>query len=121
MEYTEQNIEHFFLHLLPAMMVRNCEELISQPGILCFSIGATQRWTIEFGSLEPVVRGAREECDLFLKFTPGAFGAFVSGTLDFSDAFAKREVSAAGTEYELLERFGRVLSPPSQRLGWSAE
>ena len=111
----------FFEVALPSMVARSFVDFLQNQGRIGFDVRGAGHWTFVFGSEEPVRRGIDPDAELKLTFTRKAFDAFIEGTLDTVDAVAKREVTALGTEFELLEAFGRVLRPPATDLGWNAQ
>ena len=113
--------KRFFEVALPNMVARSFMDFLQNQGRISFDIKPGGQWTFVFGSEEPVRRGLDIEAELKLTFTRRAFDAFVDGTLDTIVAVQKREVTAAGTDFELLETFGRILRPPTQDLGWNAQ
>ena len=116
----KDQVTRFFTQELPFMTVQNINELFAHEGALSFDV-AGQHWSFVFSSEEPVVNELLDEAELKLTFTAPAFLEFVDGTLDIVDAVKSKRVTAAGTAFELLERFGRILRPPAQSLGWEAE
>jgi hypothetical protein len=113
--------KRFFEVALPNMVARSFTDFLQSQGRISFDIKGSGQWTFVFGSEEPVKRGIDRQAELRLTFTRKAFDAFVDGTLDTVEAVQKREVTAAGTDFELLEAFGRILRPPAQDLGWNAQ
>jgi hypothetical protein len=113
--------KRFFEVALPNMVARSFMDFLQNQGRISFDIKPGGQWTFVFGSEEPVRRGLDLEAELKLTFTRRAFDAFVDGTLDTIVAVQKREVTAAGTDFELLETFGRILRPPTMDLGWNAQ
>jgi hypothetical protein len=103
------------------MVARSFMEFLESQGRISFDIKSGGQWTFRFGNEEPVKSGLDPEAELKLTFSRKAFDAFVDGTLDTVEAVQKREVTAAGTDFDLLEAFGRILRPPTQDLGWNAQ
>ncbi len=111
----------FFEVALPNMVARSFMDFLQNQGRISFDVRGGGQWTFVFGSEEPVKPGFDREAELQLTFTRKAFDAFIDGTLDTVEAVQKREVTAAGTGFELLEAFGRILRPPTQDLGWNTQ
>src|SRR5688572_16232751 len=110
----------FFEVVLPHMVARSFLDFLQSQGRIAFDIRGGGQWTFTFGIEEPVRRGCDPQAELRLTFTRRAFDAFLEGTLDTVVAVQKREVAATGTDFDLLEAFGRILRPPAQDLGWNA-
>lgn len=100
------------------MVLQSFLDFMDQAGTLTFDVKDAGAWTFVFGSEEPVREGLAETADLSLTFTQSAFLAFIDGSLDVVDAVKRKEVTAQGDSFELLESFGRLLNPPSNDLGW---
>ncbi len=115
------DIQRFFAKALPEMVSKQFDTFLEQDGILSFDITGVGQWTFTFGIEEPISPGLAEDAGLKLTFTQAAFEKLVDGTLDVLAAVQKREVSAKGREFILLENFGRILRPPQKHdLGWDA-
>lgn len=112
--------KRFFEVALPSMVARSFMDFLQSQGRISFDVRGGGQWTFTFGNEEPVKAGIDPEAELRLTFTRKAFDAFVEGTLDTVAAVQTRQVTAAGTEFELLEAFGRILRPPTMDLGWNA-
>ncbi len=114
-------INRFFQKLLPALVLKQFDTFIEQDGCISFDVAGVGQWSFTFGTEEPVATGLDEEAGLKLTFTTAAFEKFIDGTLDVAAAVQKREVTARGREFGLLENFGRILRPPARHdLGWDA-
>ena len=109
----------FFEVALPKMVSDSLGEFIEVQGRISFHIRPGGQWTFHFGNPEPVQRGLAPDAELKLTFQRRAFNAFLDGTLDAEKALQRREVTAEGTAFELLETFGRILRTPATDLGWS--
>ncbi|MBK7857637.1 MAG: hypothetical protein IPJ65_03205 [Archangiaceae bacterium] len=113
--------KRFFEVALPNMVARSFMDFLQTQGRISFDIRGAGQWTFRFGTEEPVKKGLEPGSELRLTFTRRAFDAFVNGTLDTAEAVQRREVVAAGSAFELLEAFGRILRPPTVDLGWDAK
>ena len=114
-------IARFFDKLLPALVLKQFEAFLEQDGCISFDITGVGQWSFTFGTEEPIAAGLDAEAGLKLTFTQGAFEKFIEGTLDVMAAVQKKEVTARGREFILLENFGRLLRPPQRHdLGWDA-
>lgn len=113
--------KRFFEVALPSMVARSFMDFLENQGSIAFDVKGGGQWTFTFGSEEPVNPGLKAGAELKLTFTRKAFDAFVEGTLDTVEAVSRREVVAAGTDFDLLEAFGRILRPPTMDLGWNAQ
>src|SRR6187402_226024 len=100
--------KRFFEVALPNMVARSFMDFLENQGRIAFDIKGGGQWTFVFGSEEPVQQGLIKDAELKLTFTRRAFDAFIEGTLDTVAAVQKREVVAAGTDFDLLEAFGRI-------------
>jgi hypothetical protein len=112
--------KRFFEVALPNMVARSFMDFLENQGRISFDIKGAGQWTFVFGSEEPVQRGLDKAAELKLTFTRKAFDAFVEGTLDTVEAVQTKQVTAEGTDFDLLEAFGRILRPPRMDLGWNA-
>jgi hypothetical protein len=106
--------ETFFERQLPTLVLQSLHDFVLQQGLVHFVAGGEQ-WSFAFGAEEPIQRGLVGEADLELRFSQGAFEQFLEGTLDAPAAVRAGEVSGSG-DFELLERFARILRPPSEAL-----
>ena len=104
------------------MVARLLGHFVRRPGRveddLHFDIADAGQWSFTFGTEEPIAKGLKDEAGLKLKFTRAAFEQFVAGTLDVGAAVSAKQVTAVGTDFMLLESFGRILRPPQDDLGW---
>jgi hypothetical protein len=112
--------KRFFEVALPNMVARSFMDFLENEGRISFDIKGGGQWTFVFGSEEPVQPGLDKQAELKLTFTRKAFDAFIDGTLDTLEAVQTKQVTAAGTDFDLLEAFGRILRPPTMDLGWNA-
>jgi hypothetical protein len=115
------NPTRFFEVALPHMVARTFVDFLQTQGAIGFDIRNVGQWTFTFGSEVPVTPGLKPHAQLKLYFTKRAFEEFVAGTLDCAGALERREIVASGTDFHLLEAFGRVLQPPKADLGWNAK
>ena len=116
-----EQINRFFDKLLPALVLKDFDNFLEQDGCISFDITGIGQWTFTFGTEEPIAKGLDAAAGLKLTFTVGAFEKFIDGTLDVIAAVQKKEVTARGREFILLENFGRILRPPQKHdLGWDA-
>lgn len=114
-------ITRFFDKLLPALVIKQFDTFLEQDGCISFDITDVGQWSFTFGTEEPVNPGLDANAGLKLTFTKGAFEKFIDGTLDVMVAVQKKEITARGREFILLENFGRILRPPQKHdLGWDA-
>src|SRR4051812_37010222 len=114
-------ITRFFDKLLPGLVVQQFDSFLEQDGCISFDITGVGQWSFTFGTEEPVAAGLAPDAGLKLTFTRAAFEKFIDGTLDVIAAVQKKEVTARGREFILLENFGRILRPPQKHdLGWDA-
>jgi hypothetical protein len=113
--------KRFFEVALPHMVVRSFIDFLQTQGSISFDIRNGGQWTFTFASDQPVSAGLKPDATLKLAFTRRAFEAFLGGTLDPVDALRRREIVCAGTDFHLLEAFGRILQPPKTDLGWNAK
>jgi hypothetical protein len=114
-------IARFFDKLLPALVIKQFDTFLEQDGCISFDVTGVGQWSFTFGTEEPIAPGLNPEAGLKLTFTKGAFEKFIDGTLDVMVAVQKKEVTARGREFILLENFGRILRPPQKHdLGWDA-
>ena len=113
--------KRFFEVALPHMVARSFMDALQQQGSISFDVKNGGQWTFTFGSEEPVNRGLKPNAELKLMFTRRAFDGFLEGTLDTVEALRRREVVAIGTDFDLLEAFGRILRPPTADLGWNVQ
>lgn len=110
----------FFTTVLPQLVLRDFHAYLEQQGTLTFDIKGAGQWSFSFGTDEPVTEGLKDAPGLALTFTQPAFEGFLDGSIDVLAAVQAGEVTAKGTDFMLLEAFGRLLRPPSQDLGWDA-
>ncbi|MBS1153435.1 MAG: hypothetical protein H6Q89_5133 [Myxococcaceae bacterium] len=114
-------IARFFEKLLPALVLKQFDSFLEQDGCISFDVTGAGQWSFTFGTEEPIATGLDPDAGLKLTFTRGAFDKFIDGTLDVIEAVQKKEVTARGREFILLENFGRLLRPPQRHdLGWDA-
>lgn len=117
----EMTPARFFEKGIPAMVLKHFDDFLEEQGVLAFEVRGEGEWSVRFGDpQEPVAKGKPERFDLFLSFSPEAFKAFISGTLDLPKALGAKELIAKGTNFMLLESFGELIAPPKASLGWEA-
>ncbi|HEY0881221.1 MAG TPA: SCP2 sterol-binding domain-containing protein [Archangium sp.] len=107
-------IEQFFQRQLPVLVLQSLHDFVLQEGLVHFVVG-DDTWSFAFGAEEPIQRGLVGDADLELRFSQSAFEQFLEGTLDAPAAVRAGEVSGSG-DFTLLERFARILRPPSDTL-----
>lgn len=112
--------KHFFEVALPHLVLASLHAFLERQGTLSFDVRGVGQWSFSFGCEEPVREGLADDAELSLSFAPAAFDAFLDGSLDVVSAVRSGDITAAGTELELLEDFGRLLRPPGEDLGWEA-
>jgi hypothetical protein len=103
--------ESFFLHELPAAIVRELPRFKGLYGTLAFSCGG-KKYTVCLGNLEqPIVPGFLKTATVKLWFFGDAFDRFLQGEL----VSGKKNVMVQG-DLAVLERFGRLLMPAASTL-----
>ena len=111
-------VARFFDVMLPQLVLRDFQTFLEQQGTITFDVQGAGQWSFSFGTDEPVAKGLKDAPELALTFTQKAFDGFIDGSLDVLAAVQAREVTAKGTDFMLLESFGRLLHPPAKDLGW---
>src|SRR5207248_10377726 len=106
--------KRFFGVVLPTMVTRSFADFLEQEGAVSFDIEGEGQWSFRFGSDEPVTTGLKPDATLALWFDKVSFEAFLGGTLVATAAIRTGAIRFRGTDFTLLEVFGRILRPPSK-------
>src|SRR5437660_10251195 len=107
----------FFDVVLPTMVTRSFADFLEQQGAISFDVEGEGQWTFSFGSDEPVTSGLKPDATVALWFEKKSFEAFLDGTLVATAALREGKIRFRGSDFTLLEVFGRILRPPSKDLG----
>ena len=109
----------WFERTLPALLLSRFDDFLALQGAITFKVG-NDAWSLDFSDVEnPISKRAIPEAGLWLRFTPAAFEAFISGTLDPVVAIGSGVVKATGN-LDLLAALATLMMPLQRDLGWDA-